>query len=127
MAYQLLTGKSVFSGSNVVEICSHHLHTPPTPPSELIAQPLALDLEQIVLACLAKSPSQRPQDAEELARRLQACADAAQWTEEQARDWWQRRIVSKAPVAHADDRPLRRTIHVDLEARVSGTQMRLQG
>ena len=126
VAYQLLTGKSVFSGSNVVEICSHHLHTPPTPPSERIGQPLAADLEQIVLSCLAKSPSQRPEDAAQLASSLRACADAAEWTEDRAREWWRSRIVSTAPVA-ADDKPLRRTIHVDMEARVSGTHMRLQG
>ena len=31
--YFMLTGEQVFSG-NIVEICGHHLHTDPTPPSD---------------------------------------------------------------------------------------------
>src|SRR5690606_31795371 len=33
VGYFLLTGEHVFSGRTVVEICSHHLHTEPEPPS----------------------------------------------------------------------------------------------
>ncbi len=34
VGYFLLTGLPVFEGNSVVEVCSHHLHTPPVPPSD---------------------------------------------------------------------------------------------
>ena len=47
--------------------------------------PLALD--QLVLACLAKEPEDRPQSAAELSRSL-AAIEVEPWDEEQARQWW---------------------------------------
>jgi serine/threonine protein kinase len=32
VGYFALTGTHVFEGSTLVEVCSHHLHTPPEPP-----------------------------------------------------------------------------------------------
>jgi serine/threonine-protein kinase len=87
VAYLLLTGHEVFSGNTVVEICGHHLHTPPTPPSELTAEPLPADLEALVLRCLAKDRAERPQTARELLSALQAC-DVGRWTDDDARSWW---------------------------------------
>jgi serine/threonine-protein kinase len=34
VGYYLLTGTHVFGGATTVEVCSHHLHTRPVPPSE---------------------------------------------------------------------------------------------
>jgi serine/threonine-protein kinase len=33
VAYYLLTARPVFDGRTAIEVCSHHLHTPPVPPS----------------------------------------------------------------------------------------------
>jgi eukaryotic-like serine/threonine-protein kinase len=85
-AYVLLTGKPLFDGSNLVEICSAHLHEPPPRPSKL--QPdVPKSLDRIVLACLAKTPAERPKDADELAEMIRSAA-LGEWTQADARAWW---------------------------------------
>jgi serine/threonine-protein kinase len=88
VAYFLLTGQTVFDGQTVVEICGHHLHTPPTPPSVRLGHRLPGDLEAWVLACLEKDPSGRPRSASAAAARLDRCTIAEEWTAEAGRAWW---------------------------------------
>jgi serine/threonine-protein kinase len=66
VAYWLLTGTQVFTGANKLEVCGHHLHTAPTPPSERLGRPLPPVLEDIVLRCLSKRPEDRPESARAL-------------------------------------------------------------
>jgi eukaryotic-like serine/threonine-protein kinase len=88
IAYFLLTGRQVFDGRTVIEICSQHLHTPPVAPSERLGRPLPAALEQWVLACLEKDPARRPASAVEAALRLESCVADARWTVDDARSWW---------------------------------------
>jgi serine/threonine-protein kinase len=88
VGYYLLTGRNVFDGSTVVEVCSHHLHTPPVAPSARIGRPLPPRLEALILSCLEKDPARRPQTARELSERLLACDDAGVWNEKRACSWW---------------------------------------
>jgi hypothetical protein len=100
LAYVLLTGAPPFAGRTLVELCGHHLHSVPEPPSTRgIA--VAADLEQAVLACLAKDPAARPQSAQVLAERLRACRDAGRWSEADAEGWW-----AQLP-AHPKSEPVR--------------------
>ncbi len=117
VAYFLLSGVPVFAGSNVIEVCGHHLHTPPVPPSQRTSLPVPADLEALVLMCLAKQPSERPSSAAELASRLSLCADAGAWKEVHARAWWEGHGGS-----HPSESPIltqgeNRTLRVDLEQR----------
>jgi serine/threonine-protein kinase len=88
VAYFLLTGENVFSGATIVEVCSHHLHTIPEPPSERLGKPLPEKLERLVLDCLEKKPAARPASAEDLAARLAALDDVGTWSDADARRWW---------------------------------------
>jgi len=88
VAYYLLTGGNVFDGRTIVEVCGHHLHTPPTPPSERLGRPLPSALEAWVLECLEKDPARRPQSATEAAARLERCGLDGTWTRRDARGWW---------------------------------------
>jgi serine/threonine-protein kinase len=117
LAYFLLTGEPVFAGRTVVEICSHHLHTEPVPPSARLGAEVPEMLEEIVLRCLAKEREARPQSAEELRALLRACDDVGTWTREQARAWWagHARAVRGRPRAHVSGTD--RTLAVDVEAR----------
>jgi len=88
VAYYLLTGTHVFAGQSIVEVCSQHLHSTPESLSSRLGKPISSDLEHLVLRCLAKDPSDRPQSAFELERCLSECASASPWTPEEASLWW---------------------------------------
>ena len=45
------------------------------------------DLEAVVLACLSKDPSGRPQSAAELRRKIEAC-NVEPWESDRAEAWW---------------------------------------
>jgi serine/threonine-protein kinase len=64
VGYFLLTGKPPFSGNSILEICGHHLHTAPIPPSRRLGHPIPVALEQLILRCLSKDPTRRPDAAE---------------------------------------------------------------
>jgi len=89
VAYFLLTGAPVFDGGSVIEVCSHHLHTPVEPPSQRIGAPLPEDVERLVLQCLAKDPADRPASARELELLLEACGAGSPWPISSARAWWE--------------------------------------
>ena len=101
VGYFALTGQHVFRGRTLVEVCSHHLHTEPEPPSRRVESEVPADLEALVLECLAKDPARRPAGARELRRRLAGCAGFGGWTEEDARAWWERHATATAPVLSA--------------------------
>ena len=87
VAYYLLTGRQVFEGDTVMQVFAQHLQEAPTPPSQRGPSTVPLDLEQLVLNCLAKKPEDRPQSAAELDRRL-AVVDVEPWTDVHAQQWW---------------------------------------
>jgi eukaryotic-like serine/threonine-protein kinase len=88
VAYWLLTGELVFTAETPMGLLLHHGHTPPVPPSARTGQTIPAALDDLVLACLAKDPADRPQSARELSRRLAALEDASAWTPDRAREWW---------------------------------------
>jgi hypothetical protein len=87
VAYYLLTGEQVFSGDSVLKVITQHLQAVPVPPSERTELPIPATLEHLVLACLAKKPEDRPQNARQLAQSLDTI-DGMVWGEEEASQWW---------------------------------------
>jgi eukaryotic-like serine/threonine-protein kinase len=90
VGYFLLSGQPVFEADNVIELCQKHVATPPTPPSERSRTPIPAELENAILACLDKARAKRPQTAREVALRIARCAEATQWSIEEADAWWGR-------------------------------------
>ncbi len=88
VGYWLLTGKPLFEGQTAVEICMSQLNTMPEKPSTRLGKTLSLDLEELLLECLAKSPDDRPQTARDLAERLDDCQAASTWSQAEAEAWW---------------------------------------
>jgi len=87
VGYFLLCGQPVFEGNNLVALCVSHLHDQPAAPSLRAQSELPRELEALILQCLEKQPTKRPQSARELRRRLQAC-QLPTWTEEEAEACW---------------------------------------
>jgi eukaryotic-like serine/threonine-protein kinase len=120
VGYALLTGRPVFDGDSIMQVCAAHVHSEPEPPS-LVRADVPADLEQVLLACLSKDPEGRPVNAEQLADMLSACEHASLWSRERAREWWSApptldRAGGKLEQAETLAAPLR----VDLRERARG-------
>jgi serine/threonine-protein kinase len=119
-AYFLLTGEHVFSGQNLVEICSQHVHQAPVAPSQKRGGIPSM-LDEAVLACLAKKPADRPTSAGALAERIRSCK-VDEWTSIDARAFWdqpaaQRGARTKAAAKVGTKAELGDTVAVALEGR----------
>jgi serine/threonine protein kinase len=90
VAYYLLTGTPVFDG-RLIDVMQSHLLRSPDAPSARLGRPLPAKLESVVLECLEKDPSRRPESAQALMDRLDACDDVLPWAAEEARTWWRAR------------------------------------
>jgi serine/threonine-protein kinase len=125
VAYFLLTGRPVFTGASVVEVCAQHLHAEPSPPSLHAPEPVPPELESIILRCLAKQPSARPASAVELLRELSE-SSIPRWRREQAAAWWQAHgAEARSRVPATDhDVAVRDTVLVDLAGRATEPRKR---
>jgi serine/threonine-protein kinase len=88
VAYYLLTGTFVFNEATATAILASHVTERPQRPSKRLGQPVPESLEGVIMACLEKKGEARPQSAAKLRAMLDACADVALWTQEDASQWW---------------------------------------
>lgn len=88
VAYWLLTGRTVFEAETVPLMLRRHVDDGPVPPSQRTETPIPPKLERLVLACLEKDPSRRPQSVQDLSHQLALCEPARPWTPERAMQWW---------------------------------------
>jgi serine/threonine-protein kinase len=89
LSYFLLTASPVFRAESTIEICSHHLHTAPTPMSVRASRQVPQPLEELVLSCLAKKPEDRPTtDALVATLRGFLAEPWGRWEESDATAWW---------------------------------------
>ena len=71
LLYHMLTGKVPFTAAAPVDIILKHLHETPVPPCELRSElELSLELQDLVLKCMAKSRDDRFQSMDELLAQL---------------------------------------------------------
>ena len=89
VGYYLLTGRPVFEGDTVVEVCMQHVEAAPPPMSEASGEPVPKQLEELILSCLAKNKDDRPKSAQAFADSLDQL-DLPRWTRADAAQWWQR-------------------------------------
>jgi len=87
IGFFLVTGREVFTGGTVIEVCSRHLSAPPESPSAVLGSAVDPGFEALILRCLAKPPGQRPRDGAALAEELERLGLSG-WTGADARAWW---------------------------------------
>lgn len=99
VAYWLLTGQTVFQARNSMAMAVAHLRDSPEPPSRRSELEIAPELDELVLACLAKVPGERPSPVRHIAARFAAMRGAYRWTETDAEQWWSTHAPQATEVA----------------------------
>jgi eukaryotic-like serine/threonine-protein kinase len=120
LGYFLLTGTPVFEANTLVEICAHHLHSEPVPPSARIANPVAPEIEALVLECLEKDPERRPRSAAELAARLAKSESRLSFGPGDVERWWQGVRELAGSGKPGQQTPEERLLTVELRKRGAG-------
>jgi len=112
VGYWLLTGRLVFQAPNAIQLMYQHANAIPVPPSQVSELDIPAGLDSVILACLAKHPEDRPQNAGELARQLVAAVPGERWNEERAHRWWDRHHPESnwAQPADSEQRMLTKTL-----------------
>jgi hypothetical protein len=87
LGYFLLTGQPPFAGRSSVQMLAAHLYESPLPLTN-DRPDVPVELQAIVLRCLAKDPAERFPNAQSLEKALAGCPTVGQWTEEEASYWW---------------------------------------
>ena len=83
--YELLTGRLPFTGGSTMEVLIAHATEPPPPFHKVgAADWVPPAIESVVLACLAKSPAQRPSNARDLAERFETALAHEEAIQQQA-------------------------------------------
>jgi serine/threonine-protein kinase len=96
VAYWLLTGKLVFTGNTPIAMLAEHANAQPVAPSRVSELEIPAKLDEVVLACLAKNPDDRPQGADQLAARLEDVPIGNPWDNRRAGAWWNRNYIQPA-------------------------------
>jgi tRNA A-37 threonylcarbamoyl transferase component Bud32 len=102
VAWYLLTGAEIYPRGTEEEVLRAHVLEPIPTLDDKVRGWMPIELEKLIVRCLAKEPGQRP-DARTLARELDAIVipDEHAWTEGRAQAWWAS-LTQKAKVATAD-------------------------
>jgi len=97
VAYWLLTGREVFTADNSMMLAIKHVDEEANAPSTCTELPIPVWLDELVLACLAKKPEDRPRTTTEIIERLDANPIEPRWNAARAASWWQRHIPKASP------------------------------
>ncbi|MGH7515262.1 MAG: serine/threonine-protein kinase [Gemmatimonadales bacterium] len=97
VGYWLLTGQMVFEADSPLKMLIQHIQAIPVPPSIRTGRPVPLDLERVIMRCLEKDPTRRPQTADELVAELDRVVIDQPWDQARARAWWGEHIAPPEP------------------------------
>ncbi len=95
VAFWVLTGRMVFTGTTPVQVMMEHANTEPEPPSRCTELPVPPELDALILGLLRKDKAARPASAAEVVARLDGIPLDQRWDEERARLWWEHHRPSR--------------------------------
>jgi serine/threonine protein kinase/CheY-like chemotaxis protein len=87
VTFWLLTGRHVFEAPSIMALLLQHVSKQPQPPSDFSPN-IPIELDELVLRCLAKNPADRPRDGLELAELLATIRFEQPWDNRRAQTWW---------------------------------------
>jgi serine/threonine protein kinase len=121
LGYFVLTGREVFEGDSISDLCRKHLTETPISPGVRIGKPLNPVLESLILRCLEKDPANRPQSARELGQALAQSRIAETWTPERRTGWWteyrKRAAEDTRPAVQLDSSLVDKTVKIEFADR----------
>jgi len=89
VGYWLMSGQLVFDGKNAMAILVQHVKEEPPSLAARTEMEVPARFEEILRACLAKDPDDRPRSAQELGDMLDDLAKSLPaWTRDRAEKWW---------------------------------------
>jgi len=106
VGYWLLTGQMVFEADSPLRMLIQHIQAIPVPPSIRTGRPVPLDLERVIMRCLEKDPTRRPQSADDLFAELDRLSLTHPWDQTRARAWWGEHIVEPTAPAEPSREPV---------------------
>ncbi|MFG0267884.1 MAG: serine/threonine protein kinase [Rhodopirellula sp. JB055] len=88
VGYALLTGRPIFEGDSVIDLCLKQLEQVPLRPENRLNRELPSDLQDILMRCLDRSPSKRFKSVADCTAALESLPEAGRWTQAKSADWW---------------------------------------
>ena len=88
IGYWLLTGRYVFQARTAMDMLMQHVKQEASPPSEHSEIAIPAELDALILRCLSKERSDRPQTGDQLRAALDGVPLSESWTRTRARKWW---------------------------------------
>ena len=95
VGYFLATGREVFPGKSLIEVCSQHLTARPEPLDAVRGEAVHAGFAQLILRGLEKDPKQRFLDGAEFASAFEAL-ELEGWSAGDARKWWQDNVARQS-------------------------------
>ncbi|MCD6041013.1 MAG: serine/threonine protein kinase [Burkholderiales bacterium] len=88
VGFLMLTGKPIFESADDLELSTKVLNEEVPRPSTVAPQPVPVELDLLVQACLEKRREDRPQRVSDLVEAFDALALEHRWTQRDAELWW---------------------------------------
>jgi eukaryotic-like serine/threonine-protein kinase len=88
LGFFMLAARGLFESSDDLQLTTKVLNEEPSPPSTLAPQPVPLELDLAIAACVEKKREDRPQRVADLVEAFDALAMEHPWTQREAELWW---------------------------------------
>ncbi len=117
VGYFLVTGRELFPGKSMIEVCSQHLTAQPEPLDAVRGAPVHVGFAEVILRGLEKDPEKRFRDGAEFASALEAL-QLTDWNAQQAREWWQENAGAVAAPERELEAQSETRLTVNIQARL---------